>query len=381
MADFIGTSGDDSIKGTAGPDHFDLSQGGSDFARGGGGDDVFYMGGAYDATDTLNGIQGHDTIELDGDYSAGLTYTPQQNYSIETIQLDGGHDYNLTIAHDLILLTYDASRLQAGDTAIIDSSHAGWQKGETIFLGGAGTDEFTALAHGRFIMGAGLQAEDRLYGGRGADGVVLNGDYSAGLVLDNDTLQKVGDLALTGGHDYRITLASNDDGKNFGVGGEGNDGGTIVLDGSLTKHGLYASGDDGTDTLIGGRGADHLSGAEGDDKLVGGADGDTLTGGAGADRFFYLDVKDSTAAASDLITDLDASDTLYLQPIDADVHTNGNQAFHLVGAFSGQAGELTVSYDSGTGFTTVAGDVDGDGSADLVIRITGDHHDFTNFAL
>ena len=70
-----------------------------------------------------------------------------------------------------------------------------------------------------------------------------------------------------------------------------------------------------------------------------------------------------------------------LAAIDADTGAAGDQAFHLVGAFSGAAGELVVVYNAASGRTLIQGDVDGDGQADLSIAVQGDHHDFTNFAL
>jgi serralysin len=54
-------------------------------------------------------------------------------------------------------------------------------------------------------------------------------------------------------------------------------------------------------------------------------------------------------------------------------------AFHLVGSFTGAAGEATLTYDAGSGLTTLAIDADGDARADSVINMTGDHTDFTNF--
>jgi Ca2+-binding RTX toxin-like protein len=70
-------------------------------------------------------------------------------------------------------------------------------------------------------------------------------------------------------------------------GGNGND----RVD-NLTGMSLYAEGDDGDDTLVGGSGADQLYGgddndsllgSDGDDALYGGGDGDTVKGGDGDD--------------------------------------------------------------------------------------------------
>jgi serralysin len=129
------------------------------------------------------------------------------------------------------------------------------------------------------------------------------------------------------------------------------------------------------------KGDDSLFGGQGADTLTGGAGADSLSGGDGADVFRFTKLSDSTAASSDLITDLTDADQIDLHLLDADTGTGGDQAFHLVGAFGGHAGELTVAYDSGADLTTVSGDVDGDGVADLVITIAGDSSGFTNFVL
>lgn len=378
MADFIGTDGDDSIIGTMASDHFDLSQGGEDIARGRGGDNVFYMGAAFDAGDLIYGGKGHNVLELDGDYSAGVSFSVSHVFGVRDIRLDPGHDYSITLAPgNLRGLVFDASRLSADDRAVIDASHFG--RGLSVgFIGGPGTDVFTGGYGGGFYMGAELQASDRLTGGAPGGMVELDGDYSAGLTLERDTIRR-GYIVLDAGHDYRLTLAPGGGVRAVYAYTDAED--SVVIDGALDKRAQVMFGGAGTDTLIGGRGHDRFDGGDGDDKLVGGWGADALTGGAGSDRFFYLSVKDSSAAAHDLIADLADADVLYLKPIDADVTRKGDQAFHLVAAFSHQASELTVGYDSGSNLTTISGDVDGDGAADLVITATGDHSGFTNFAL
>ena len=64
-------------------------------------------------------------------------------------------------------------------------------------------------------------------------------------------------------------------------------------------------------------------------------------------------------------------DTIDLSGIDADTTQNGDQHFHLVagGNFTRSAGEL-IQYVIGGGHTVIAGDVNGDGSADFEIELT-----------
>ncbi len=66
-------------------------------------------------------------------------------------------------------------------------------------------------------------------------------------------------------------------------------------------------------------------------------------------------------------------DHISLSGIDADTGLAGNQAFSFIGdaAFSHVAGELRV-FSSG-GATVAAGDVDGDGVADVEVALTGTH--------
>ncbi|MEA3035887.1 MAG: hypothetical protein QOH04_1652, partial [Sphingomonadales bacterium] len=63
-----------------------------------------------------------------------------------------------------------------------------------------------------------------------------------------------------------------------------------------------------------------------------------------------------------------AGDVIDLGRIDA-VTGGGDDAFHLVGAFDGHAGQLVV-LDGGNNIWTVSGDVDGNGQADFQILVT-----------
>lgn len=135
---------------------------------------------------------------------------------------------------------------------------------------------------------------------------------------------------------------------------------------------ISASG--GADWLEGGAGSDRMSGGLGDDVLIGGLGKDTLTGNGGADTFYFFAASDSAVGASDLITDFNqaAGDLIDVSYIDADSKMDGDQAFHLATAFSGQAGEMVRSFDSGANLTTLSFDINGDGTADMAIGLLGD---------
>ncbi|HEX8126580.1 MAG TPA: cadherin domain-containing protein [Allosphingosinicella sp.] len=129
----------------------------------------------------------------------------------------------------------------------------------------------------------------------------------------------------------------------------------------------------GNDTIMGMGGDDEIYGEDGNDTLVGGAGADKLSGGLGKDQFTYNDVSESTAASRDLITDFSRSqgDKISLSGIDANSLLSANQAFTFIGtlAFSNVAGQLR--YETSGGVTTIFGDVNGDGIADLQIQLSG----------
>lgn len=141
------------------------------------------------------------------------------------------------------------------------------------------------------------------------------------------------------------------------------------------------TGNDFDNRLSGGLGADSLFGGRGNDVLVGGKGADVLDGGKGKNVFEFDSVKDSKGAAIDTIVALGLKDSIDLSAIDADTHTAGDQAFHLVSSFSHTAGEAMLSYDAGTDTTTLELDVNGDGKADGKIHINGDEHNFHGFVL
>ncbi len=127
--------------------------------------------------------------------------------------------------------------------------------------------------------------------------------------------------------------------------------------------------------LVGGDGNDTLSGAAGDDLIEGGLGADLLNGGAGRDTFLLLSVAHTgkTAKTIDVIEDFAAGDKIDLSYIDADATTARDQAFILVenAGLDGEAGQLAFRRSGGS--TVIEGDIDGDGKADFVLRLTGSH--------
>jgi Ca2+-binding RTX toxin-like protein len=98
----------------------------------------------------------------------------------------------------------------------------------------------------------------------------------------------------------------------------------------------------GDDTIIGNSQDNQLFGGEGRDTIVGGGGVDGLYGGGGADTFVFRD-GDLVANAPDRIMDFDRGfDRIDLSAMDANTSLTGNQAFRIVAAFTGRAGELVI---------------------------------------
>jgi len=185
----------------------------------------------------------------------------------------------------------------------------------------------------------------------------LNG---AGNTGDNSITGNAGNNRLSGltGNDT-IAATGGDDRL---LGGGGND--------SL-------SGGDGDDLLRGGDGNDTLIAGDGDDLLISGTGRDTLTGSAGSDTFIFAALSHSgkSTANADAITDFTrGEDRIDLSAIDAkSTNGNPNDTFTFIGAaaFGNVAGQLNFTIDVANNATFIRLDVDGDGTADSTIRLTG----------
>lgn len=244
---------------------------------------------------------------------------------------------------DVLIGGAGADRLygDAGDDTLTGGAGPDMLKGHAdadTLSGGSGDDDF----HG----GAG---RDDLFGGQGADmmrGMAGWDEIRGG--ADGDTLHgNAGRDELHGGAGDDVLRGHAGRDELFGNGG------------SDELHGGF-----GADLLDGGRASDTLKGGEGKDVLIGGRGRDALKGGAGADTFTFREVAESSSERSDTITDFGrGNDVIDLSAIDA--------GFDFIGdaAFSDTAGELRVAKRGGDTF--VYGDADGDGSADLAIRIEG----------
>ena len=235
--------------------------------------------------------------------------------------------------------------------------------------GGTGPDTLRGRGGDDLLIG---YARDALFGGEGddiysvqEDSVVVAERRDAGL----DTVEAFTSYRLPANVE-NLALFSFD--------------GLLVGEGNRLDNGLAGgfsddllsgrAGDDlirgfwGDDGLFGGQGGDSLRGGPGADRLAGGIGADLLFGGVGTDVFRFGSAEEAgIGGRRDRVLDFESGvDRLALRAIDADVGRDGDQAFDWIGAqgFTGTAGELRF------GGSVLAGDTDGDGTAEFQIAFT-----------
>ena len=249
------------------------------------------------------------------------------------------------------------------------------------FIGGGGENRVHITA---------LLPTDRMVGGPGhTDELSIR---AGGVFRFNDQTLSDVEYITVGSVDpaavARITLvdANVAAGETLGVVSQSQ--GVMRVDGHREKDGslLLMSSQFAADTLIGGKG---------DDTLFGGGRDDVLTGGKGADRFELagfaagnnmvrlLSRKDSSFGDGDTIVGAEAGDVIDLSGVDADKAAAGDQAFTVVEAFTGAAGEAVFSYD-GVYATTLLLETNGEPGADMEITLyaafLAPPFDYTDFA-
>ncbi|HEU0116629.1 MAG TPA: calcium-binding protein, partial [Thermomicrobiales bacterium] len=145
---------------------------------------------------------------------------------------------------------------------------------------GAGNDTVSAGDGNDVIVSADdLTALDQIDGGKGTDRLLLDGDYSGGLVFGATTVVNVEKFELAAGNSYNLTLGDATNNAGLIVDGSAlGSGETLALNGAAeTKAALTAFGGAGDDTITGGGGSDAIEGGQGADSLTGGAGVDTVS--------------------------------------------------------------------------------------------------------
>jgi Ca2+-binding RTX toxin-like protein len=246
----------------------------------------------------------------------------------------------------------------------------GTAKNDVIY--GTSAAEVINGGKGDDIIDGGVGGQDQIEGGGGFDTISF-ARWGKGVRLDLDnganvhlaTWQNV--FALSGGYQWiRLQAISGAIGTPYADRINGHNGDN-KLDGGGGDD--YLDGYAGNDTLVGGGGNDRLIGGMGNDILNGGSGSDQMTGGVGNDRFIFSLTSDSPLATPDRITDWNRGDIIDLSGIDAKPNTGGNQAFSLVTAFTGKAGQAVVGHAGS--LTIVSLDTNGDKIPDFRLEIVG----------
>lgn len=409
----LGGAGSDTLAGGLGNNTLGAGAGGKDQITGGTSYDTIRLGAGFDSTDKINGGDGFDQAILDGNYAKGVHLIGPTLQSIETLTFATGHDYKLYLndanvaAH--VGFTVNATALRAVDAVYFDGRaetngtfNITGGAGNDTLIGGRGNDTVTGgsgrnsidlsaggndiavggAGNDTFLLGKAFNTLDRIIGNGGNDIVVLDGDYHAEIAFDALTLQNISTVRLATGHDYALQVYSEArttltvDGTGLGA----TDVMTLRASGGDTNSYRYLGGLAG-DSLTGGFGADTLIGGGGADTLQGGTGTDLLTGGVGSDVFRYASTLESSGYL-DTLTDLSNADTIDLKAIDASTGIAGDQPFVLSNNGEWHAtgkGEIRL-YKLG-GHTNLEVDVDGDGFANMIVQIVGNHTDFRHFVL
>ena len=303
---------------------------------------------------------------------------------------------------DDFLTTSAAAMVDGGDgtDTLALGSYGGWLMADS---NGDGFAESAAATSGGWTVNLTTGAVVDGYGNAGS----VTGMENVGGSENGDTLTGHSGTNVLNGWEGDDML-SGEGGDDSLDGGDGNDTASYASAAGAVTVNLAAgtsSGAAGNDTLanienvigsahndvlIGDSGANSLSGGAGDDRLTGNGGSDTLSGGTGADTFVFTSLADSPSGDPVVITDFSGKTTLStnsagrvvrsrgegdqidLSGIDANSNVGGDQAFTWSGGgFTGTAGEIYGSYDSGTGMTSVFLDVDGDSIADMAILLAG----------
>jgi Ca2+-binding RTX toxin-like protein len=274
MADYDGTTGDDTLAGTDADDTFNLLQGGKDIASGDQGNDVFSLGGTLTSEDILDGGAGYDTILLDGAYWEATKFIASDStiIGIEAIQLAAGNNYSLKVSNGSVAfgqtLRIDGAALGPADRLFFNGSAEhdgkfvvlggygndkliGGSRADTFVLTNGGYDNISGGAGSDVIKGArSITALDVIDGGEGNDTLYFNGNYtkSHAIALSQSEIVSVEMLAFKGQHTYDVQFAANS-ASSITI-----DGGALGEAGRLLFHG---TGD--SFHIIGGAGDDQVS--------------------------------------------------------------------------------------------------------------------------
>ncbi len=419
MAFLIGKAGKDVLKGGAGDDIL-YGLGGNDSLWGGAGDNVL---AGHEGNDTLSGGLGEDYLlggigndQLDG--GAGMDWAAYEdatsavsvNLALTIAQntLGGGIDRLIGIEN-----LYGSA---FNDTLIGDA-------GVNYLSGGAGDDQLVGGAGDDHLSGG--AGNDWIEGGEGWDVVSYDDGLPGGVLVHlasniatGHGVDRLFDIEGVYGTEYGDTLIGNDqsnalmgrDGDDHLFGGSGDDD---YLDGGAGDDTFIFTGTWGSEVVLGGDGSDtivfgfgpsgvtvdlaktaaqepssgrtvtldsveNVTGTAGNDTICASTEQNRLGGNGGADRFVFRSLAElGNGATADTVWG-GLFSTIDLSAIDADTTKAGDQAFHFSPLisfpdihFSGQPGEIALSYVPGTSMQILEFDVNGDKIADARLYLDG----------
>lgn len=383
-----GANGDDVLGGQAGNDAL-FGGDGNDYLVGGSGDDVLSGGSGVDWADYANAGVG---VRID------LNNTRAQNTRGAGVDLLSGIERLIGSAFADVLVGDGAANLfrggagddsqsgGAGDDALYGEAGDDLLNGGTgadYLVGGAGNDTYYVDAAGDYVEEVAGGGTDTVYStitdtlDRNVENLRLLGSAALngwGNALDNEIVGNDGANTLYGyeGND-RLYGGNGDDTLGGGDGDDRVDGGagndiftftswTQAVTVDLRIQGAAQATGRGSDTLVSIEG---VVGGEVADVLIGNAVANRLEGGAGTDTYRYFSLADLNRDV--IVKAAGAGDRIDLSAIDADLGAAGDQAFVIVSAFSGDAGEAL--YSASTGLLQL--DVNGDGRADATLTVIG----------
>jgi Ca2+-binding RTX toxin-like protein len=350
MADFTGTTGNDSYAGTAADDTIHDGGGGSDNLAGDAGNDLITVTGGNDAVDGGSGSDrltllisgtvsptGLGLSTLNGDFANGYSGL-FDGASTNNTSFSGIEHFTVTYTGSgaVNILTGDGDDSLTGGSGADNLRSGG---GIDTIDGGAGLDRWGAdltSATDNIVIDlnaatstylgtgsvTGIEGFNSLLTGSGDDEITgtaaaLVDVVKTGAGQDTITLFGLGNDVVDGGADRDRLVVNFHSSMSLGsIGGSFEAGYSGTMDGVGTENVGFAGIEDFTITMTGasvlnvltGGGDDVLIGGDGADTLRSGAGIDSIDGGAGIDRWGA----DMSSATDDIVIDLNAPSSTFL---------------------------------------------------------------------
>lgn len=235
--------------------------------------------------------------------------------------------------------------------------------------GGNGSDLLDGASGNDTLLGG--NGDDTLYGGLGDD--TLSGGNGQDLIYGGSGNDLIGTSLINSENGNDVIYGDGwDDYRQQSRAVAGND----IIYGGNGSETIYGDNGDGgaiggNDIIYAGNGNDTVYGEGGDDIIQGGNGADLLSGGSGNDIFVYQSANESSTSTIDTIRDFSGirdsnpdNDKIDLRPLlgTTDLKWGGTTA---------TVNGVWYEQNAGQNATYVKADTNGDGQADLVIKLDG----------